>query len=235
MSAFEALNAARAAGIALTIDGSDLVLEASVPPPVAVLDLLSRHKSDVIAMLRQNRGNAFDPAQPLRAMARVEGTVNNGETGRTGLARALRPRPVDDGAHVWLSNEIALRRRITAALERLPSPYDYNGRRLTAVTQDFLRSPWWSEALRCGWRLEALFGVDERAPLDAHESWGLIVGLALAPRRGDVIEHLDAEHAVIRFQVGKTLKEARRIERRFTPNDSSVTWWECSGLVGDVE
>jgi hypothetical protein len=44
MSATEAIKVARDAGIELTIDGDDLVLEAPAPPPAAVLDLLSRHK-----------------------------------------------------------------------------------------------------------------------------------------------------------------------------------------------
>jgi hypothetical protein len=52
MSAAKALKAARAAGIHLVIDGDDLALEASVPPPIAVIDLLSRHKADVVRMLR---------------------------------------------------------------------------------------------------------------------------------------------------------------------------------------
>jgi hypothetical protein len=34
------------------MDGDDLVLEASAPPPAAVLDLLSRHKVDIMTMLR---------------------------------------------------------------------------------------------------------------------------------------------------------------------------------------
>lgn len=52
MSVAEALQAARHAGIDLHVDGFDLVLEASAPPPPAVIDLLSRYKADVIAMLR---------------------------------------------------------------------------------------------------------------------------------------------------------------------------------------
>ena len=55
MSAAEALKAARAAGIALGIDGDDLVLEASAPPPPAVLDLLSRHKAGIVALLQPGR------------------------------------------------------------------------------------------------------------------------------------------------------------------------------------
>jgi hypothetical protein len=52
MSAAAALRAAHDAGIGLHVDGVDLVLEASAPPPAAILDLLSRHKADLIALLR---------------------------------------------------------------------------------------------------------------------------------------------------------------------------------------
>ena len=55
MSAAEALKAARAAGIELRLDGGDLVLEASAPPPAGILDLLSRHKPDILALLRPSR------------------------------------------------------------------------------------------------------------------------------------------------------------------------------------
>ena len=52
MSAAEALKAAFAAGIRVGIDGDDLLLEASAPPPPAVLDLLSRHKAGIVTLLR---------------------------------------------------------------------------------------------------------------------------------------------------------------------------------------
>ena len=52
MSAAEALKAARAAGVHLGIDGDDLVLDASTPPPAAVLDALSRHKAEIVVLLR---------------------------------------------------------------------------------------------------------------------------------------------------------------------------------------
>lgn len=55
MSAAEALKTARAAGVELRLDGDDLVLEASAPPPAAVLDLLSRHKPSIAALLRPGR------------------------------------------------------------------------------------------------------------------------------------------------------------------------------------
>ena len=52
MSAFQALKAARDAGIRIGIDGDDLTLDADAAPPAAVLDLLSRHKAGVVALLR---------------------------------------------------------------------------------------------------------------------------------------------------------------------------------------
>jgi hypothetical protein len=52
MNAAEALQAARAAGIQVKIDGAELLLKASAPPPAAVLDGLSRHKAHILALLR---------------------------------------------------------------------------------------------------------------------------------------------------------------------------------------
>ena len=55
MSAAEALKAARAAGIKLAINGNDLLLEAASEPPAVVLDELSRHKAEIVAVLRPGR------------------------------------------------------------------------------------------------------------------------------------------------------------------------------------
>lgn len=52
MSAIRALKAARDAGVRIGIDGDALMLDAAAAPPAAVLDLLSRHKAGVIALLR---------------------------------------------------------------------------------------------------------------------------------------------------------------------------------------
>ena len=136
MSAAEALKAALAAGVSAEIDGDDLVLEASAPPPPAVLDLLSQHKAPIIAMLRW----------------------------QIGAANSVRR----SNSHYSSSNR---RHRIATAMGRLPSP---RGCRLMAETQTFLRSAWFSEALKYGWSLEELFGVDACLPLDNLDHWGLI-------------------------------------------------------------
>jgi hypothetical protein len=155
-------------------------------------------------------------------------------TGANALA-ADRPALAEVGYGSWQALGDAHHRHVAAAINALLQPTDLNGRRLIAETQHFLGSNWFRQALKCGWTLEGLFGIDGLAPLERPEQWGLIVGLALAPKPGDVIEHVDAEHAVIRFRVGSPLKEARRIERRFVPADSSVPWWECSALLRQAE
>ena len=52
MSAVQALKAASAAGVRLGIDGEDLTLEADAAPPPSVMNLLTCHRADVIALLR---------------------------------------------------------------------------------------------------------------------------------------------------------------------------------------
>jgi hypothetical protein len=55
MSAATALKAARDAGIELGIDGENLLLEAVSEPPAATLEALSRHKAEIIELLRPGR------------------------------------------------------------------------------------------------------------------------------------------------------------------------------------
>ena len=49
MSTAEVLEAARGAGLHIALDGADLVLRSSGPPPSAILDLLRAHKAEIIA------------------------------------------------------------------------------------------------------------------------------------------------------------------------------------------
>ena len=55
MSAAEALKAARTVGIELVLDGNDLLWEATSEPPAVVLDGLSRHKAEIVAILRPSK------------------------------------------------------------------------------------------------------------------------------------------------------------------------------------
>jgi len=52
VSATEALQQARAVGLSLQVDGDDLVLLASAPPPQSIISLLVQCKAGVLALLR---------------------------------------------------------------------------------------------------------------------------------------------------------------------------------------
>ena len=53
MSAIEALRMAHAAGVDLSVDHDDLVLDAPSEPPSVVLDLLRQHKAGVVTLLQR--------------------------------------------------------------------------------------------------------------------------------------------------------------------------------------
>jgi hypothetical protein len=57
MGAVKALKATRAADVELSLDGDDIVLKAASAPPPAVVDALSRHKAEIVALLRASRGD----------------------------------------------------------------------------------------------------------------------------------------------------------------------------------
>ena len=52
MSAFRALDAARAAGVDVRLDGINLAVSAASEPPIDVIDLLRRYKLSIVAVLQ---------------------------------------------------------------------------------------------------------------------------------------------------------------------------------------
>jgi hypothetical protein len=52
MSAFDALRAAHAAGITLTLDGDSILLEAGAEPPQMLLEALASHKLAILTLLK---------------------------------------------------------------------------------------------------------------------------------------------------------------------------------------
>ena len=113
MSAAEALRAAHASGVRVTLDGESLVLEASDPPPHAVLEALSHYKVAIVAMLRatEPRGTADD----CRARCVVEWLNQHPAPsppgrcawcGRPELPCAVvLPFGTEPGTHTWLHAE----------------------------------------------------------------------------------------------------------------------------------
>ena len=78
MSATEALALAHAAGVRVRTDGDDLVLEASAPPPPAVLDLVSRHKADIITLLRSPAPEPPRTPEPIPPLPSSGGAEHTG-------------------------------------------------------------------------------------------------------------------------------------------------------------
>jgi hypothetical protein len=60
MSVLEVLKAACAAGVELALEGEDLVLSAAAAPPEAVINALSRHKAEIVALLRPDGWSSED-------------------------------------------------------------------------------------------------------------------------------------------------------------------------------
>jgi TubC N-terminal docking domain len=78
MSAVEALKAARAAGVELALDGDDLALKAASAPPAAVLDALSRHKAEIVALLRPAEdGWSVAPTSTPSSLEKIEAVLRD--------------------------------------------------------------------------------------------------------------------------------------------------------------
>ena len=84
MSAAEVLTEARSIGIHVQVDGHDLLLEAPAPSPSAVLEALSRHKSEIVELLRP-RADGWSPEdwrlyfEERAAVAEFNGGLTHGD------------------------------------------------------------------------------------------------------------------------------------------------------------
>ncbi len=79
MSATEVLEAAKAIGIKVMICNGNLLLEAAIPPPPAVVEALRDHKADIIALLTPPAGKPHASVPPidfLRAVKRSGGGLS---------------------------------------------------------------------------------------------------------------------------------------------------------------
>ena len=112
MSAAAVLRAARAAGVELAIDGNDLLLEAASEPPAVVLDELSRHKAEIVALLRGERDSwsAEDWRsffEERAAITEFDGGLSRTEAEAQALARCIvewlnrNPIPSAPGRCAW--------------------------------------------------------------------------------------------------------------------------------------
>ena len=106
MSAFRTLDAARAAGIEVRLDGKDLVLSATSAPPTDILDMLRQHKFSIVALLQRPLvpRPSLQPGQPWdrddwRAFFDEQVQIYQSN----GLSRpAAEARAYDSCCHQWL-------------------------------------------------------------------------------------------------------------------------------------
>jgi hypothetical protein len=78
MNAAEVIKEAAAVGIKIAIGGNGLSLEATTPPPEAIIELITQHKPEIINLLRSGRE---DPAEARISWLDMEVAVEN-EAGR---------------------------------------------------------------------------------------------------------------------------------------------------------
>jgi hypothetical protein len=101
MSATEALNEARAAGIHINIEGNDLVLEAPTQPAPALLGLLKANKAGILALLQPSKhGWSAEDWQVLFDERAAIGEYENGLTRERAEAIAF-----ETCAATWLNQD----------------------------------------------------------------------------------------------------------------------------------
>jgi len=152
MSAAEVLRVARAAGVHVQIDGDDLVLEAAVPPPPAVIDLLSGHKASIVALLRPAEDGWSAEDRQVLFDERAAIIEFDGGASRT-WADAL------------------------ARLDPACPPSDVPPKRWLRFIDDcgrFLDDGWAGYAERLGWGPLDLFGCDRTKPYTRISRAGLL-------------------------------------------------------------
>ena len=112
MSAFRTLDAARAAGIEVRLDGKDLVLSGASATPTDVLDMLRQHKFSIVALLQRPivPCPSLQPSQPWdrddwRDFSDEQVRVYEGN----GLSRpAAEARAYDSCVAQWLCFELVI-------------------------------------------------------------------------------------------------------------------------------
>ena len=89
MNAADVIKEANAAGIRIAIKGSGLSLEASAPPPKAILDLITQHKAEIITLLRSSASDGPAEVQVswLDMVVAVENEVGRHRIWRDELTR----------------------------------------------------------------------------------------------------------------------------------------------------
>jgi hypothetical protein len=88
MNAAEVVKEAAAAGIQIAIEGDGLLLEATAPPPKAIVELITQHKPEIINLLRSGPGGPAEARVSwLDMVVAVENEVGRHRIWRDELTR----------------------------------------------------------------------------------------------------------------------------------------------------
>jgi hypothetical protein len=133
---------ARAAGLSMEVDGSDLIVEADRDPPADLLAELRQHKAEVIAFLRPPSRETADAAQDADDLDERAALIEYG----AGVLRA------------WAEGY--------AALCAMPAPAGFSPerwQRIVVAAGKFL-DRWAAKAIAYGWSDLDVFGCDAATP-----------------------------------------------------------------------
>jgi hypothetical protein len=144
---------ARAAGLSMEVDGSDLIVEADRDPPADLLAELRQHKAEVIAFLRPPSRETADAAQDADDLDERAALIEYG----AGVLRA------------WAEGY--------AALCAMPAPAGFSPerwQRIVVAAGKFL-DRWAAKAIAYGWSDLDVFGCDSAAPDRRFDCMGLVL------------------------------------------------------------
>jgi hypothetical protein len=193
MNAAEALHAACAAGVTVTLDGEGLLLEASAEPPQVLIDALVRHKRSILALLRPDREGALGerPSSPVE----LADTWTEAGNEYTAIIKHNGGAPC-----AWAE--------ALAQLDPCKPPADIPPRRWLTFIDDcgrFLDGGWAERASILGWGPLNLFGCDRERPFARVDHMGLLWLV-----NGRKIIELHRDQAIIETERGARQSYRRR-------------------------
>jgi hypothetical protein len=118
MNAAEVIKEAAAVGIRIAIDGSGLSLEATAPPPKAIIELITQHKPEIINLLRSGPGGPAEARVSwLEMVVAVENEAGRHRIWRDELTRQAAEDKLTEVERDTLEGAIASRARQAAVFD----------------------------------------------------------------------------------------------------------------------
>jgi hypothetical protein len=118
MNAAEVIQEAAAVGIRIAIEGDGLSLEATEPPPKAIIELISQHKPEIIDLLRSERGGLAEaPVSWVDMVVAVENEAGRHRIWRAELSRQAADEELTVVERDTLQRAIARHARETAIFD----------------------------------------------------------------------------------------------------------------------